>query len=218
MTEGKPKPPLPMTVFQQLRDRPQFSAECWLARRIFRHYGLGTAVRKRIRFELMKERPANERDEWNAALLILFVVHRRAGRNPPEYCALRETERTDEVRAEKWFLEVILPTGDEPPHLLVRTKGDQAVAIWSCLSDRNLGSIEPPYTVKAVSSPGQVMVVQDLDAYLGPVDPVARDRMLTYLFEGSRDGVPPSVDSGQESVEDRSIDGDEPAPEDANYE
>lgn len=186
-------------MFQQLRDRPQFNAECWLARRIFSHYGLkSTAVRNRIRHELMKERPENERDEWNAALLVLFVARRQAGLELHEYCVLQESERTDEILAEKWFVEVILPSGGVAPHMMVRARGDRAKVVWSCYSDKNLGSINAPYKVKPVPVPGVVMIVQDLGDYLGPLEPFATERLLTYLFSGSNEGVPTVKDTANE--------------------
>jgi len=181
-------------VFQQLRDRPQSSAETWLGRRILRHYGLLPAIRRRIRNELMEATPRNQRDDWQIAILVLNRVRAlQGGFDPedrqPELVALRETES---VSAREWYRDVILNSPLRLPHLLVRARNDQASVIWTCFSNRLLANVRTPYSVEDGKTPETVVILQPLPAYLGA--PVERQLLLNNLFGGSREGIPDAAE------------------------
>ena len=59
----KPRPEIPLEIFQQLRDNPNYNTEQWLARRIFKHFGFGLAIRKKIRYQVLKDYPHDQRDD-----------------------------------------------------------------------------------------------------------------------------------------------------------
>jgi hypothetical protein len=186
MTE---RPEIPLAVFQQLRDRPQFNTENWLGRRILRHYGLVPSIRRKIRNELMKDTPYEQRNEWQIARLVVDRVRQLQGiLTPyPELAALREN---DYIRAVDWYRDIILP-GRGAVHLLARTIDDRALAVWWCFSNKLLADVSPPYLVEACKSPGVVLIVHSLDSYLGPAE--LREALLINMFGCSPAGVSDSA-------------------------
>jgi hypothetical protein len=192
MTEQRP--PIPLAVFQQLRDRPQVSSENWLGRRILQHYGIVTADRRRIRKELLTAIPWVQRDDWQIARLVLARARSLWGavdpENPtPELLALRETES---VKAEEWYRDVILASPGQPPHLLVRMRNERALAVWVCFSNRPLASVRAPCWLQPGRNQETVIVLQELGVYLGPAGD--HERLMNNLFGDRPTGMPKVTD------------------------